>query len=199
MRFPLLLAAFPLAACTFQGGGIVPMAPAPAPVTEEDLEVPYVQTPRLVVATMLDLRPAHEVEALLDGGVLRLDARLEHGVAAQGGAAVHHVLETLDREGLVLVVPASVRALALLQPLDAARERLGALLGELFRVVRPRGGHETHRGAENDESDDTDEEATHADRPSCRYFLRDIERAVKMPPGRFYPDVTERRSLKIGA
>jgi hypothetical protein len=31
------------------------MAPAPVPVTEEDLEVPYVQTPRPVVAAMLDL------------------------------------------------------------------------------------------------------------------------------------------------
>src|SRR4030095_13848702 len=86
MRFLPLLTAFALAACTFQGGGIVPMAPAPVPVTEEDLEVPYVQTPRPVVAAMLDLAEVGQSDYLIDLG--SGDGRIVIMAAQRGARAL---------------------------------------------------------------------------------------------------------------
>ena len=83
MRFLALLTPLALAACTFQGGGIVPIAPAPMPVTDEDLEVPYVQTPRPVVAAMLDLAEVGQDDFLIDLG--SGDGRIAI-MAAQRGA-----------------------------------------------------------------------------------------------------------------
>ena len=86
MRFLPLLAAVPLAACTFQGSGIVPLAPAPAPVAEEDLEVPYVQTPRPVVAAMLDLAEVGPTDYLIDLG--SGDGRIAIMAAQRGARAL---------------------------------------------------------------------------------------------------------------
>jgi SAM-dependent methyltransferase len=86
MRFLPLLTAFLLAACTFQGGGIVPLAPAPVPVTEEDLEVPYVQTPRPVVTAMLDLAEVGQADYLIDLG--SGDGRIAIMAAQRGARAL---------------------------------------------------------------------------------------------------------------
>lgn len=86
MRFLLLLTSFALAACTFQGGGIVPLAPAPAAVAEEDLEVPYVQTPRPVVTAMLDLAEVGPADYLIDLG--SGDGRIAIMAAQRGARAL---------------------------------------------------------------------------------------------------------------
>ncbi|MGZ8311127.1 MAG: 50S ribosomal protein L11 methyltransferase [Allosphingosinicella sp.] len=72
-----------LAGCTFQGGGIVPFVPAPSPPAEDDLEVPYVPTPRTVVAAMLDMAELQAGEYLIDLG--SGDGRIPI-MAAQRGA-----------------------------------------------------------------------------------------------------------------
>ena len=77
----LLLA---LAACTFQGGGIIPLAPAPSPPAEDELDVPYVPTPRPVVAAMLDMAGLGPDDYLIDLG--SGDGRIPIRAAARYGA-----------------------------------------------------------------------------------------------------------------
>ena len=75
-----------LAGCTFQGSGIVPFTPAPARVTEDDLEVPYVPTPRPVVAAMLDLAGVGPQDYLIDLG--SGDGRIAIAAAQRGARAL---------------------------------------------------------------------------------------------------------------
>jgi SAM-dependent methyltransferase len=75
-----------LAACTFQGGGIVPFAPAPVRVAEDDLEVPYVPTPRPVVEAMLDLAGVGPRDYLIDLG--SGDGRIAIAAAQRGARAL---------------------------------------------------------------------------------------------------------------
>ena len=75
-----------LAGCNFQGGGIVPFAPAPARVAEDDLEVPYVPTPRPVVAAMLDLAGVGPQDYLIDLG--SGDGRIAIAAAQRGARAL---------------------------------------------------------------------------------------------------------------
>lgn len=93
---PLFL--FPLAAaCSFGGGGLVPSGPAPAArVAEQDLEVPYVPTPRPVVAAMLDLAEVGPADYLIDLG--SGDGRIAI-MAAQRGARALGVDLDPDRVG----------------------------------------------------------------------------------------------------
>jgi SAM-dependent methyltransferase len=87
MRLTLALAcAALLGACTFEGGGIVPFEPSPASVAEEDLEVPYVQTPRPVVAAMLALAAVGSDDYLIDLG--SGDGRIAIMAAQRGARAL---------------------------------------------------------------------------------------------------------------
>jgi hypothetical protein len=79
-----LLAA--LAACAFQGGGIAPFSPAPAAPAEIDLDVPYVPTPRPVVAAMLDLAELSPSDYLIDLG--SGDGRIVVAAAQRGARAL---------------------------------------------------------------------------------------------------------------
>ena len=82
---PFLLLA--LAACSFGGGGIAPFSPAPvAHVDERDLEVPYVPTPRPVVAAMLDLAEVGTDDYLIDLG--SGDGRIAIMAAQRGARAL---------------------------------------------------------------------------------------------------------------
>jgi SAM-dependent methyltransferase len=87
-RAPFLLAAaFALAACTFSGTGIAPFTAAPAAsVAEEDLEVPYVPTPRPVVAAMLDIAGLGRDDFLIDLG--SGDGRIAIMAAQRGARAL---------------------------------------------------------------------------------------------------------------
>ncbi len=75
-----------VAGCTFQGGGIVPFTPAPVRVAEDDLEVPYVPTPRPVVAAMLDLAGVGPEDYLIDLG--SGDGRIAIAAAERGARAL---------------------------------------------------------------------------------------------------------------
>lgn len=75
-----------LAACTFQGSGIAPFTPAPASVSEADLEVPYVPTPRPVVEAMLDLAGVGPEDYLIDLG--SGDGRIPIMAAQRGARAL---------------------------------------------------------------------------------------------------------------
>ena len=75
-----------LAACTFQGGGIAPFNPAPVRVVEDDLEVPYVPTPRPVVEAMLDLAALRADDYLIDLG--SGDGRIAIAAARRGARAL---------------------------------------------------------------------------------------------------------------
>jgi SAM-dependent methyltransferase len=87
MRLPLLLAGLALlGACTFQGTGIAPFNPAPAPVSERDLEVPYVPTPPEVVEAMLDLAQLGTGDLLIDLG--SGDGRIPIAAARRGARAL---------------------------------------------------------------------------------------------------------------
>ena len=87
MRLTLALAcASLLGACTFEGGGIAPFDLAPAAVAEQDLEVPYVQTPRPVVAAMLDLADVGPDDYLIDLG--SGDGRIAIMAAQRGARAL---------------------------------------------------------------------------------------------------------------
>jgi len=85
---PLLLLLVLLAgACAFGGGGIAPFAPAPpAHVAEQDLEVPYVPTPRPVVAAMLDMAEVGPDDYLIDLG--SGDGRIPIMAAQRGARAL---------------------------------------------------------------------------------------------------------------
>lgn len=80
----LLIAA---SGCTFGGGGIAPFAPPPpASVAEADLEVPYVPTPRPVVAAMLDLAGVGPEDYVIDLG--SGDGRIAIMAAQRGARAL---------------------------------------------------------------------------------------------------------------
>ncbi len=83
----LLLAPMLSGACAFGGGGLVPQGPAPrALVAEQDLEVPYVPTPRPVVAAMLDLAEVGPDDYLIDLG--SGDGRIAIMAAQRGARAL---------------------------------------------------------------------------------------------------------------
>lgn len=82
---PLLLAAA-LAACTFEGGGLSPFHAAPVAPAEPDLDVPYVPTPRPVVAAMLDLAVLTPSDYLVDLG--SGDGRIVVAAAQRGARAL---------------------------------------------------------------------------------------------------------------
>ena len=87
MRSLLAALCAALGACTFQGGGIVPFEPAPpAAVAEDDLDVPYVPTPRRVVAAMLDLAELTPDDYLIDLG--SGDGRIPVMAAQRGARAL---------------------------------------------------------------------------------------------------------------
>lgn len=87
MRHLSLIAACALlGACTFQGTGIAPFRPAPAPPTDEDLEVPYVSTPPEVVEAMLDLGDLRDDDYLIDLG--SGDGRIAIAAARRGARAL---------------------------------------------------------------------------------------------------------------
>jgi len=85
---PTLALCIALSACTFGGGGLVPTsstiyAPPPA---EQDLDVPYVPTPRPVVAAMLDLVELTPSDYLIDLG--SGDGRIVVAAAQRGARAL---------------------------------------------------------------------------------------------------------------
>ena len=87
MRPPLLLLLLLLPACTFGGTGIVPSAAAPAAhVDEDDLDVPYVPTPRPVVEAMLDMAGVGADDFLIDLG--SGDGRIAIMAAQRGARAL---------------------------------------------------------------------------------------------------------------
>ena len=75
-----------LAACTFQGGGLAPFNPAPVAPSELDLDVPYVPTPRPVVAAMLDMAEVGPEDYLIDLG--SGDGRIAIEAARRGARAL---------------------------------------------------------------------------------------------------------------
>lgn len=85
-RFALLLLAFGLSSCTFQGGGLSPFNAAPAAPAELDLDVPYVPTPRPVVEAMLDLAALTPQDYLIDLG--SGDGRIVVAAARRGARAL---------------------------------------------------------------------------------------------------------------
>ena len=83
----LAVACLTLAGCTFGGGGIVPFEPAPAAsVADEDLDVPYVPTPRRVVEAMLELAAVGPEDYLIDLG--SGDGRIAIMAAQRGARAL---------------------------------------------------------------------------------------------------------------
>ena len=87
MRLALLAVPLALGACTFGGGGLLPSASAPpAAPSAADLEVPYVPTPRPVVAAMLDLAGVGPDDFLIDLG--SGDGRIAIMAAQRGARAL---------------------------------------------------------------------------------------------------------------
>jgi SAM-dependent methyltransferase len=87
IRFLVALAALlALPACQFQGGGLAPFTPAPVAPAEQDLDVPYVPTPRRVVAAMLDLAELGPSDYLFDLG--SGDGRIAIMAAQRGARAL---------------------------------------------------------------------------------------------------------------
>jgi SAM-dependent methyltransferase len=86
MRRLLTASCLALAGCTFEGGGIAPFEPAPAAVAEQDLDVPYVPTPRRVVEAMLDLAEVGPEDYLIDLG--SGDGRIAIMAAQRGARAL---------------------------------------------------------------------------------------------------------------
>ena len=85
-RFLAAAACATLAACTFQGGGLAPFNPAPIAPSELDLDVPYVPTPRPVVAAMLDMAELGPDDYLIDLG--SGDGRIAIEAARRGARAL---------------------------------------------------------------------------------------------------------------
>lgn len=79
-----VLAALP--ACQFQGGGLAPFTPAAVAPAEQDLDVPYVPTPRRVVTAMLDLAELTPNDYLFDLG--SGDGRIAIMAAQRGARAL---------------------------------------------------------------------------------------------------------------
>jgi len=87
MRALLASASLALAGCTFGGGGILPFEPPPAArVSERDLEVPFVATPRPVVAAMLDMAEVGPEDYVIDLG--SGDGRISIAAAQRGARAL---------------------------------------------------------------------------------------------------------------
>ena len=86
MRLALIASCLVLAGCTFGGGGIAPFDPAPAAVAEDDLDVPYVPTPRRVVEAMLELAEVGPDDYLIDLG--SGDGRIAIMAAQRGARAL---------------------------------------------------------------------------------------------------------------
>lgn len=85
-RFFLFAGAAFTGGCTFQGTGIAPFTPAPAPPTEDDLDVPYVPTPPDVVEAMLDLAQLGTDDYLIDLG--SGDGRIAIAAGRRGARAL---------------------------------------------------------------------------------------------------------------
>jgi hypothetical protein len=100
-------ALFVLSACTFEGGGIAPFTPAPAAPAEDDFEIPYVPTPRPVVAAMLDMAEVGPDDYLIDLG--SGDGRIPIMAAQRGARALgveldpNRVVEAANAAGLAQV------------------------------------------------------------------------------------------------
>lgn len=86
IRAGLLIVLLLLAGCTFQGTGLAPFRPAPVVPVEDDLEVPYVPTPRPVVEAMLDLAALAPSDYLIDLG--SGDGRIAIAAARRGSRAL---------------------------------------------------------------------------------------------------------------
>ncbi len=144
MRWPHFLSCLALAGCSFQGGGLAPFDPAPAPVAERDLDVPYVPTPRRVVEAMLDLATVGPGDYLIDLG--SGDGRIAV-MAAQRGARALGVDIDPDRvaEATLAAQAAGVTAQARFRrqdlfdtPLREASVVTMYLLPEVNMRLRPR-------------------------------------------------------------
>jgi len=85
LLFPLAAVAA-LTACQFQGGGLAPFTPAAVAPAEQDLDVPYVPTPRRVVTAMLDLAALTPEDILYDLG--SGDGRIAIMAAQRGARAL---------------------------------------------------------------------------------------------------------------
>jgi SAM-dependent methyltransferase len=83
---PVLAACLLLAGCSFAGGGIAPFDPVPAAVAEDDLDVPYVPTPRRVVEAMLEMAEVGPDDYLIDLG--SGDGRIAIMAAQRGARAL---------------------------------------------------------------------------------------------------------------
>jgi len=87
MRALACLPLLALAGCSFAGGGIAPFTPAPPNrIGEAALDVPYVPTPRPVVAAMLDLAAVGPGDYLIDLG--SGDGRIAIMAAQRGARAL---------------------------------------------------------------------------------------------------------------
>ena len=93
MRALLLLIPMALGACAFGGTGVAPFTPAPAAAAEEDLEVPFVPTPRRVVDVMLDMAGVGAQDYLIDLG--SGDGRIAVAAAQRGARALGVDLDPL--------------------------------------------------------------------------------------------------------
>ncbi len=106
-----------LAGCSFQGTGLAPFRPAPVVPAEDDLEVPYVPTPRPVVEAMLDLAAVGPSDYLIDLG--SGDGRIAIASARRGGRALGVDIDP-DRiaEGIAAARLAGVETRALFRRQD---------------------------------------------------------------------------------
>ena len=86
MRLLIAPLALAVTGCTFQGSGLAPFSPAPAAPSETELEVPYVPTPRPVVAAMLDMAELGAGDYLIDLG--SGDGRIPIMAAQRGARAL---------------------------------------------------------------------------------------------------------------
>lgn len=75
-----------LCSCTFGGGGLAPFSPTPVAPAEQDLDVPYVPTPRAAVTGMLDLAELTPQDYLIDLG--SGDGRIVVAAAQRGARAL---------------------------------------------------------------------------------------------------------------
>ena len=144
IRRLFLLPALLLAACTFQGGGIAPFNPEPVRVAEDDLEVPYVPTPRPVVEAMLDLAALRPDDYLIDLG--SGDGRLPIAAARRGARALGVDIDPLRvDEGITAARLAGVETRAMFRrqdlfatPLREASVVTMYLLPDINLRLRPR-------------------------------------------------------------
>lgn len=98
--FSLLIGTLALMGCAFSGGGLAPFSPAQAVTTVDDLEVPYVPTPRRVVETMLEMAELKPADYLIDLG--SGDGRIAIMAAQRGARALGVDLDPARVEESVL-------------------------------------------------------------------------------------------------